>query len=123
MYLAIDATAGTFYSLDHGYAVFTSIQKRGELTRGPEIPLKCMFQGFELLSGQRKVGYFFESTFKSKNHGGYIVAQLTNKGPAESVEVLLKIKDLLVCYHYPNRGTLIISPTISPEVDVIFSEQ
>jgi hypothetical protein len=123
MYLAIDASVGTFYSIGQGYALFTEIMKPGELSLGESIPLKCMFQGFELLSGGRRIGYYFESTFKSKNHGGYIVASLSNKGPAETVEVILKIKDLLVCYHYPNRGTLIISPTIGDDTQVIFEEQ
>jgi hypothetical protein len=123
MYLAIDASAGTFYSIDQGYALFVEDQRPGELTRGPAIPLKCMFQGFELLNGQKKVGYYFESPFKSKNHGGYIVAHLHNKGPAEHVEILLKIKDLMVVYHYPNRGTMIVSPKIGEEVQIIFEEQ
>jgi len=122
MRLAIDADPGIFYSIGNGYALFPNYMKAGEIEIGPRILLNCMFQGYQLFRKEVRVGYYFETQFKSSNHGGYIVTYLNNKGPATSVEILLKTKELVIC-NYPNRGTLIISPTVNERVQVIFSEQ
>lgn len=121
--LGLDADPGLFYKLGSGHAIFKEKTAAGELTKGAQIPLSCMFQAYWLLRGKDRVGYYFVSQFQVDNRGGYLVTYLNNgAGKADSVEVMLKTEHLVV-FHYPNRGTLIISPSVSEDVQTIFQEQ
>lgn len=121
--LLLDADPGYFYELESGHAIFREAVKAGELIKGAQIPLNCMFDAYWLLRGTEKVGYFFVSQFHVANHGGYLVTFLNNgAGKASSVEVMLKT-DQLVVFNYPNRGTLLVSTLINEDVETIFVEQ
>ena len=81
-----------------------------------QIPIACMFEIHRLMATDgtttTSVGYLFSSQFKTVNNGGHIVTFLESKrGLAEKSEILIKSEDL-VLIHFPNRGTMAISPTI-----------
>jgi hypothetical protein len=113
-----------FYELDGGHALLrAAIPKRTTITVGEQIPLSCMFDAYWLLVRGERVGYLFMSSFQVQNSGGFLCAYMEAKrGSANTVEVLLKT-DEIVIYHYPNKGTLIVSPSIGEDIRVIFEEQ
>jgi hypothetical protein len=125
MHNLIDMDPHLFYELDAGYALLKQrIVARSEVTLGEAIPVSCMFDVNWLLLGTQRIGYFFRSQFKVMSGGGYLVTFMESKrGTATAAETLLKIKDELVLFHFPNRGTLAISPVIGEELKHIFEEQ
>jgi len=120
----LDSTAHLFYSTDLGFALYNKPLTQGTvLSVGEKIPVACMFDAHWLLLGPEKIGYLFNSQFQVSNKGGYIMTY-TNSGigKATAVEVLVKT-DTLVIYHYPNHGTLIISPHIGIDIENILDSQ
>lgn len=114
---------GIFHELGGLYLLSTeSIQEGRTLTKGQQLSLTCMFDiYFALLDGQR-VGMFFAPHFEVENGGAYLLTYLRNKGVATEHETLIKDENLVV-YHYPNKGTLAVSPKVNQEIDHIFQEQ
>lgn len=122
--VASDSEAHLFHSTDLGYTLYTkNIGQGSVLTVGDRIPLACMFDAHWLTLNKEKIGYLFTSNFQVVNRGGYIMTYMNNRaGKASAVEVLVKT-DTLVIYHYPNHGTLVVSPHIGQDVQTILSEQ
>lgn len=121
--LYIDAEPFTFYELGEGFALFNEPQKAGNLSVGPRIPVSCMFEVYWLTRNGQKIGHYFVSQFQTVNHGAYVVTFLNNGvGKATLVEVLLKTETLVI-YNYPNRGTLIVCPVLSEDLQTVFEEQ
>jgi hypothetical protein len=114
-----------FYEAFGGFCLFTQpLPKRTPLQVGQKIPLACMFTAHWLMSGEERVGYFFQSEFQTINQGGYVATFLESKrGTATAVEVVLKIEKVLVVYNYPGKGSLLVSPQTSERLNLIFSEQ
>jgi hypothetical protein len=82
-----------------------------------------MFDCYWLLHEGQKVGYYFRSTFQVLNGGGYVCAYMgAARGAADRVEILLNTEELVV-FHYPGKGTMIISPHVGTELTQIFTEQ
>ena len=73
------------------------------------------------LNGAR-VGFVLSSRFEVSNGGAYLMTFMRNKGQATECETLIKDENLVV-FHYPNKGTLAVSPLVNSEIDVIFTEQ
>lgn len=113
-----------FYELDGGHALLrTAIPKRTTVSVGDKIPLSCMFDAYWLLVRGERVGYLFCSNFQVQNSGGFICAYMgAKRGLATTVEVLLKTDEVII-YNFPNKGTLIVSPSIGDETRTIFEEQ
>jgi hypothetical protein len=100
----------------------TVVPAGAQITVGQRLPVSCMFDvHFALVEGAR-VGFLFTSRFEVKNGGSYLMTYLNNKGPATEHETLVKDENLVI-FHYPNKGTLAISPLVNPEIDTIFTEQ
>lgn len=114
---------GTFYEISGQYVLPTkAIAEDQVLTLGNKLSLSCMFTiHFVLLDGER-VGFAFSSQFTTHNGGSYLMTYLRNKGQATEHETIIKDDDLVV-YHYPNKGTLAISPLVNSELITVFEEQ
>lgn len=122
--VASDSEAHLFHSTDLGFALYTqNIGQGSVLTVGERIPLACMFNAYWLTLDKEKIGYLFTSNFRVTNKGGYIMTYMNSgAGKASAVEVLVKT-DTIVVYHFPNHGTLIVSPHVGQDVQTILSEQ
>jgi hypothetical protein len=114
-----------FIGLDAGYVLLKQpVAQDTEILTGELIPISGMFEIRWLMLDSQRVGYFFTSQFRMVNGGGYLYACVESKrGTATASETLLKIKDELVVFHFPNRGTLAICPKVDESTNVIFSEQ
>jgi hypothetical protein len=125
--LAVDMNPHQFYELDAGYVLLKQPMKaKTGVELGEEIPLKGALSTRWLLCNGHRIGYYFSTTFKAFNGGGFLLAYIeskSKKGIATTAEVLLKIKDEIVIFHFPNRGTMAISPVVNEEIANIFSEQ
>jgi hypothetical protein len=119
----ITCTPGAFHELSGSWFLPTEeIQASTEITIGPKLPVTCMFEiNFALVNGER-VGFIFTSRFEVENGGTYLMTYLRNKGQATEHETLVK-DETLVVYHYPNKGTLAISPVVNQKIATIFDEQ
>jgi hypothetical protein len=119
-----DSEAHLFHSTGLGFALyFHNIGQGSVLTVGERIPLACMFSAYWLTLDRQKIGYLFTSQFQVTNKGGYIMAYMNaGAGKASAVEVLVKT-DNLVVYHFPNHGTLVVSPHMGEDMTNILSEQ
>lgn len=120
----LDVEPGLFYEIDNAYVMYLEEFKAPfKATVGDKIPVTCMFDLHWLMRDDVKVGFWFESQFQVMNGGGYLCTFLhAKKAKADTVEVLVKT-DALVLYNFPNRGTLVISPKVSPELLTIYDEQ
>ena len=118
-----ELTAGIFHEISGQYVLPTeNIPDNSVIEVGPKLPLTCMFTiHFALVAGVR-VGFIFTSQFEVQNAGAYLMTYLRNKGPATEHETLIKDESLVI-YHYPNKGTLAISPKVNSEIQSIFEEQ
>lgn len=115
---------GLFYEVDKAHVMFLS-QHTGmfDCFIGDRIPIACMFDAYWLMKDSERIGFWFTTQFKIINGGGYLCAFLeSKKGKADVAETLVKT-DHVVVYHFPNRGTLIVSPLVSPEFAVVLAEQ
>ena len=122
MNIPFDIQAFIFHTVGSEYFLpIVNIKGKSKLTLQP-LPISCMFNISIAYIEDEKVGYHFTSRFTTDNHGSCLVTYLQNKSLAETAEVLLKSNDLCV-YHYPNRGTLAISPSVSDLVQSIFEDQ
>lgn len=120
-----DVEPGLFYEVDTGFVTVTkSITAPFAVELGDRLTLSCMFDINWLMHSGVKIGFHFATQFQIVNGGGYICTFLQTKKPQTTgkVEVLVKT-DALVIYHFANRGTLVISPKVSPEIQNIFIEQ
>lgn len=115
-----------FYEVAGGFAMNRGpkpLDADAQLVVGDRIPLSCMFEAHWLLVDGAKVGYYFRSDFQVINGGGYLCAFMAaHRGTADKVEILLKTEDLVV-FHYPSKGSMIVSPHVGEDVATIFSEQ
>lgn len=120
----LDSESQLFYSTDLGFTLYSQELKQGTVLKiGERIPVACMFEVRWLLLDGRKIGYLFNSQFQVTNKGGYIMTYMNSgAGKASAVEVLVKT-DTLVVYHFPNHGTLVISPYIGNDIQNILEEQ
>lgn len=118
---------GIFYRVNstHYFLPTVDVEEDVTVTKGDKLPLSCMFDIWFGMKEEtnEKIGYFISSSFSVQEKGGIIIASL-NKGlgKAKEVEVLLKTPQLIV-YHFPNRGTMAISPKIGESVSVVLEEQ
>jgi hypothetical protein len=70
-----------------------------------------------------KCGYLFNSKFEIINNGGFITTFLqSGKGKASNVEVLAKSEHLIL-YHFPNRGSMAVSPIVNSTIANVFESQ
>lgn len=119
----IDCKPGEFYELAGLYFLPTrEIAAGQDLLEDQKLAYSGMFEVWFVQHGGVRCGYVFKSHFETHNKGAYLLTRLRNKGPATEVEVLAKNDDL-VLYHYPNIGTLAISPLVNSEIETIFVEQ
>lgn len=119
----LDASPGLFYEVDGAFLLPTQLIPAGsDLRVGPALPVTCMFDiNFMLVDGHR-VGFLFKTRFEVENGGSYLMTYLRNKGVATVSETLVKDENLVV-FHYPNKGTLAISPLVNQEIETILQEQ
>jgi len=123
--ILIDVAPGLFYAADGAHVMFLrEFTGMFDCHIGERIPISCMFDVYWLVDADKeKIGFWFTTQFKVINGGGYLCTFLeSKKGKADVAETLVKTDDLVV-FHYPNRGTLLISPRISPEITTIIDEQ
>lgn len=120
---------GVFYPLSHagkvvGHALYKDRIEAGPMKLGAKIPVACMTEIHWLMRGDKQVGFSFSSHFPIVNGGGYLLTQSAKAGaaPSNRVETLVKTEDLII-FHYPNHGTLVISPMIEDQVQSIFEYQ
>lgn len=116
---------GLFYPLGDGFFLPTKDLKAKTVIE-PEIKLAAcgMFHTIHTMKDENgdRVGYHFTTRFPFINRGGYLVTYLKQKEQATQCDVLIK-NEFLILYDYQNRGTLAVSPTVSPELITIFEEQ
>jgi len=119
----IDLCVGVFHEISGHYLILVhELKAQTEITIGPRLPVTCMFDiNYAMVDGQR-AGFLFTSRFETVNGGSYLMTYLHNKGAATESETLIKDEHLVV-FHYPNKGTLAISPLVNPELDIVFQEQ
>ena len=119
----IECVPGVFHEISGQWLLPTTVvPASAHILAGSRLPVNCMFDiHFALVDGVR-VGFLFTSRFEVKNGGAYLMTYLNNKGPATEHETLVKDENLVI-FHYPNKGTLAISPRVNPEIDTIFMEQ
>lgn len=122
--ILIDVAPGLFYETDGAHVMFLrGFNEMFDCFIGDRIPISCMFDVYWLMKDSERVGFWFSTQFKIINGGGYLCAFLeSKKSKAEVAETLVKTDDIVI-FHFPNRGTLIISPAVSPEVATIIDEQ
>lgn len=121
--LHLDVAPGTFYDVPQGYFLPTKIIKaQTTVVVDKKLSLSCMFDiSLAVVCGET-VGFYFTSRFWVQNFGAYLLTALKGKQEATEVDVCVKTEQLVV-YHYPNRGTLAISPLVGEEIATIFMEQ
>lgn len=119
----LDAVPGRFLEVEGAFLLPTQIIPAGsDMHVGPALPVTCMFDiNFMLVDGQR-VGFLLKTRFEVENGGSYLMTYLRNKGQATTSETLVKDEHLVV-FHYPNKGTLAISPLVNQEIETILQEQ
>lgn len=121
--LLIDAEAGIFCALDKGYLLPAVDLKAGtEITEFTRLPVGGMFQIQLCFINGVRVGFYFTTPFLVDNAGGYLVTHMAKKREATETEVMIKTDELVV-YHFPNCGTLAVSPLVNEDVATIFEEQ
>jgi len=121
--LDLNVSPGTFYELPNGFFLpVKDLALRTPLVLGNKLPVSCMFDIYVVMIDKERVGFYFTSRFDTTNGGGYLITTLKGKEEATEVDVLVRTPDLVV-YHYPNKGTLVISPKVSNEIKIIFLEQ
>ena len=119
----LDYEPHLFYELPVGYLYpVVHINKGASIEIGRRIPVVGMFEISELLVKDSVVGYLFKSSFTIECFGGYLVAYLKGKGLVEAHEVVLKLDNLII-YNFPNHGTLVVSPAVSPALLEILESQ
>jgi hypothetical protein len=119
----IESRVGEFYGLAGHFLLPTRFIEAGtELEVGSRLPINCMFDVHFAMLGEERVGFLFTTRFSVKNGGSYLMTYLKGKPPAQEAEVLLKSDDL-VLYHFPNNGSLAVSPIVNQEINTIFIEQ
>lgn len=123
MRIEVDLPAFIFASIENAFILPTVNIKAGAKLDLQPLPIACMFNISIVYINNVKAGFHFTSRFTTNNHGSCLVTYLQNKKLAEAPpEVLLKSQELVV-YHFPNRGTLAISPSVSDLVQSIFEDQ
>lgn len=122
--ILIDVAPGLFYESDGAHVMFLrEFTGMFDCFIGDRIPISCMFDVYWLMKDGERIGFWFTTQFKIINGGGYLCSFLeSKKAKAEVAETLVKTNDLVI-FHFPNRGTLIISPAVSPEVLNVIDEQ
>ncbi len=121
--LDLSVSPGTFYELSSGFFLpVRDLAAKTPIVLGIRLPVTCMFDIYVVMIDKERVGFYFTSRFDTTNGGGYLLTALKGKDEATEVEVLVRTSDLLV-YHYPNKGTLAVSPKVSNEIETIFLEQ
>lgn len=121
--LDLNVSPGTFYELPNGFLLpVKDLAARTSLVLGLKLPVSCMFDIYVVMIDKERVGFYFTSRFDTVNGGGYLLTTLKGKGEATEVDVLVRTSDLVV-YHYPNKGTLVVSPKVSNEIETIYLEQ
>ena len=119
----LDSHPGRFIEVDGAYLLVTQVIPAGsELHVGTALPVTCMFDINFMMLNNHRVGFLFKTRFEVENGGAYLITYLRNKGPATESETLVKDESLVV-YHYPNKGTLAISPLVNSEIETILQEQ
>lgn len=123
MVIDLDVDPGLFYDLAGGFFLPTrELRKRSTISIDKPQPLACMFSIYFAFHAGERVGFFFTTRFEVMNGGGYLLTTFNRHRKATHADVLIKSNDL-VLYNYPNRGTIAISPKVSPEIETIFNEQ
>jgi len=122
MIVTVDLPAFIFASIGSEFILPTVNIKANAKIKLSSLPISCMFNISLVMIDDVKSGFHFTSRFTTDNHGSFLVTYLQNKPLAENAEVLLKSPELVV-YHFPNRGTLAISPSVSDLVQSIFEDQ
>jgi hypothetical protein len=121
----IPINVGLFYDLSDGiFLPIVEISEFSELHIAEIIPAAdCMFTiNWVELDGV-KCGYLFNSKFEIINNGGFITTFLqSGKGKASNVEVLAKSEHLIL-YHFPNRGSMAVSPIVNSTIANVFESQ
>jgi len=118
-----------FHELGAGHVLLVApIPAKHVIVLRDQIPLACMFElrrivATDGVNSTVNIGYYFSSQFKTVNNGGHLVTFMeTKRGQAEHSDIMIKTEDLVII-HYPNRGTIAISPTIDEHTRLIFDEQ
>lgn len=121
--LSLDCSPGVFYEVGNGFFLPTkSVPQGTELSVDQRLPVSCMFDVHIATMKEERCGFFFTTRFSVTNGGGYLLTALKGKEEATEVETLVR-DDNLVLYHYPNKGTLAISPKVNDDIETIFTEQ
>jgi hypothetical protein len=114
---------GTFYALGEGFFLpLKSLPFQTKIQIKSRLSVSCMFDIYLADVNNERLGFYFTGRFEIKNRGGYLITSMQNKGLANEADILIKTEDLVV-YNFPNRGTMAISPLVSPEIETIFDEQ
>ncbi|QRE00288.1 hypothetical protein [Burkholderia phage BCSR5] len=122
----LDMNPALFYPVGRGFVLLSEPVPQGSSIQiGSQLPLRCMFETFDVLTPVEgvKIGYYMQSQFQVENGGSYLLCYMNKgRGKADKAEVLLKTKELIV-FHYPNKGTLMVSPDVSSYLFTIIEEQ
>lgn len=123
MRLVLDANPGRFIEVDGAFLLTTQKVLAGaELHVGQPLHVSCMFDINFMMMNNQRIGFLFKTRFEVDNGGAYLMTYLRNKGQATESETLIKDENLVV-FHYPNKGTLAISPLVNSEIETILQEQ
>ena len=123
MKLKVPLQAGTFFTLQGGYAIFFQDQSPGEVSIGVQYNMSSMLSVWELEREGNHVGFYFHSPFAVENKGGVLVAFAeSKKGKATESKLMLR-HDTVMVYDIAGCGALAISTKVSPEILSIIEEQ
>jgi hypothetical protein len=113
---------GYFFQLGTQYLLpLETIPVGSVLTLTPWV-VKSMFRISYGMFENRRVALCFNSQFTVINGGGYLITYMNKKDPVLEYNLLVKTPQVVI-YNYPNRGALVISPRVSPDILGFIEEQ
>jgi hypothetical protein len=114
---------GLFYRLEQGHTIVLAKQEPGEYQLGSKFNIVCMFDMYDLLRDDQKVGYFFLSGMKVQSKGSHIITYMeTKRGQADSFNLVIRSDEFLL-FDFPNRGAMAISTKVNQHVQRILEGQ
>ena len=113
---------GYFFQLGTQYLLPLEPIPVGSVLRLSPWNVKSMFRISHGQIDGKRVALCFNSQFTVVNGGGYLITYMNKKDPVTEFNLLVKTPQVVI-YNYPNRGTLVISPRVSPDIQGFIEEQ
>lgn len=115
--------AGVFYPIDDGHVLLCEAVDPGPLERGAKYELNSMLEMWDLMRGDKQIGWFFYSAFRVECKGGYLITFMeARRGLADSGTLIVRRPEFVV-FDINRCGTLAISMKVNSTMENILMEQ